>query len=161
MRIQQGFTIIELVAVIVVIGILAVTAAPAFFSDDGADVQTYQARLINLLRLQQQRAMQDTASTNNYCVLIAGNRFGVPTNCSDTSLPASFDPDYEGLAAAEQDAGVTITPAEVRYFNGLGCPVSAPGNACGTAPWQITIAGGNNLQVCVASQGRIHRGVCE
>lgn len=161
MRTQQGFTIIELIAVILVIGILAVTAAPALFSDDGADVQTYQARLINLLRLQQQRAMQDTASTDNYCVLIADNRFGIPTNCADTSLPATFSPDYEGLATAEQDTGVSITPAGVLYFNGLGCPVSTPGDSCGTAQAQITISGGNSRQVCVASQGRIHQGVCE
>lgn len=158
---QRGFSLVELIAVIVVLGILAVSVGPKLLGREGVDEQAYQARLINLLRLQQQRAMQDPASSNVYCVAIADNRFGVPNDCGSGSLPASFAEDHLGLASNEQSSNISVSPNAVRYFNGLGCPTTAVDAECGTAPLEVVISGSTELRVCAAGQGRIHRGACQ
>ena len=92
MQKNSGFTLIELVIVIILTGILAATAIPKFIDSDGFEAQTYRDQLLQLLKTVQQQAMScDDAcrkgrEANAYAcnkVLIAPesstepNRFGI------------------------------------------------------------------------------------
>lgn len=157
-NILKGFTLIELVITLIIIGILAVSAAPLFRPSNAADIASYEARLLSVLRLQQQRAMQDTATGTSYCVLVSDNRFGVPGSCAAPSLPLEFDPEFEGLGVSEQGAIAVNSTQNLIYFNALGCPATTSNGTCGSLAVQYTIAG--QPAVCVQSQGYIRAGAC-
>lgn len=143
---------------LIIIGILAVSAGPLFRPSNAADIASYEARLLSVLRLQQHRAMQDTATGATYCVLVSDNRFGVPDSCLTPSLPLEFDSEFEGLGVSEQGSITVAATQNLIYFNALGCPDTSSNGACGVVSVQYTIAG--QPAICVQSQGYIRAGVC-
>lgn len=182
MTFTPGFTFVELVAVILIIGILAITAVPRFFSTSGFAENAYQARLISALRTMQERAMQDTRNTTfdtiDFCYQIgilrdADSAFGPSTmNFVDVSAGNQLlsctvmiqdDVELEFMTATNAEMlndGVSITagPDQVA-FSSLGCPIV--GSVACASSVQIDITGDNTVSVCVESQGYIHAGTCE
>jgi len=61
---NRGFTLLELVIVMVIIGILSVTIIPKMFSTDGFDEIGYQSELITKLRSIQLRHMHNSTGCN-------------------------------------------------------------------------------------------------
>lgn len=59
---QQGFTLIELVIIIVLLGILAVSAGSRLFSQPSVDLRALSFEIQSVLRYTQQLAMQDTVN---------------------------------------------------------------------------------------------------
>jgi len=104
MKATHGFTTIELVTVIIIVGILAVNVLPRLGSTDSYEAHTHRAQLISALRLTQQRAMQQTDSSDGYChQLIFDNdhtvsRYGVPNrlDCTVTTF-TGWKPDATGF----------------------------------------------------------------
>lgn len=97
MKQHKGFTLIELVAVLVLVGILAAVAIPRL--PVGGDFEgALQARnLAGLLRLAQLRAMNDPEALQsgtdiNRCGVIAVTQAGVSisSNCSSATLLTNF-----------------------------------------------------------------------
>ncbi|WP_127347580.1 prepilin-type N-terminal cleavage/methylation domain-containing protein [Pseudidiomarina mangrovi] len=160
----NGLTIIELVVVIVIIGILAVTAGPVFFGRQGVDEYLFQARLYSVLRLQQQKAMQDTG--NCYGVIVQSNRFAATDDCNTSIIADPLANRGLGISQGEaSDAGLVIssTAASVPYtikFNALGCPVTIPDSCDDGVNHQLSIVGTTTLLVCVNSQGYMSKGPC-
>jgi MSHA pilin protein MshC len=148
---DRGFTLVELITIIIIVGILAVYAAPRFFASDGDDLTGADASLVSLLRVQQQRAMQNTSGAGAYGVLIeeaAGEFYVRPVNA--------------GAATPRDDATTlrisapnTLQPTGQFEFNGLGCV-----GECGAGTVQFTLSGASTRQVCVNSQGYIRSGSC-
>ncbi|WP_440876242.1 pilus assembly FimT family protein [Thalassotalea sp. PLHSN55] len=144
---QSGFTIIELVSVIILLGILSVAIVPKFSGSSDFEVYTVRAQLISALRLTQQRAMQQThalASGDTYCHIqrIDAKQYG--TNCS------GFRTDATALNLA--DSSVTLSPTDnIISFNSWGIPSCSKGCV-------ITITGDNGdlVQVGIESEGYIH-----
>jgi len=162
MKTQHGFTLVELVTVIILIGILAVVVLPKFDGSASYEAHTHRAQLISALRLTQQRAMQQT--NDDYChQLIFDNnanvsRYGIPdrTDCSKTTFPNNWQPDATGFEVDSkyevsfQINGVANPSAVV--FDSMGRP---QGNCVGGCIINVT-SGVETLQIQIESEGYVH-----
>jgi len=161
---NKGLSIIELVVVIVIIAILAVTAGPVFFGRKGVDEFLFQARLYSVLRLQQQKAMQDIA--NCYGVIVQSNRFAATADCNTTVIADPLAGAGLGISQGEASEAaliITSSAASLPYtiiFNALGCPVISPSTCDDGINHELSIVGTTTLQICVNSQGYLSKGAC-
>lgn len=113
----QGFSIIELVTVILLIGILATVVLPKFSSRDGFAEYAIRDQFISAFRFAQQRAMYDHGGPC-YSIHIDNNGFG--SNKDDVPFGPMAEIDF----TAGDYAGFTIerdgSTAPSIYFDGLG-----------------------------------------
>ncbi|MGL1956515.1 MAG: type II secretion system GspH family protein [Colwellia sp.] len=168
MKTQTGFTLVELVTVIILIGILAVTVLPKFDGTASYEAHTHRAQLISALRLTQQRAMQQTdpnavvATDQPYCHQIVfdnvKSRYGVPDrlDCSVIIFPNDWQPDATGF---ETDAKYDVTfqidgktnPGKVG-FNSMGKPLYDCASGC-TINVNSSV---ETLPIQIESEGYVH-----
>ena len=161
---HKGFTLVELIIVIILIGILSVSVFSRFSGTSGFAEYTYQARLISALRNMQTRAMHD--NRDGYCFKInidkSNTAFGPPALDYITSIDFS-NPDYLTTSATEMSSeGVSLSTQpnfDFIDFDSLGRPVDGDKNLTCNALCKITLAGESAVSVCVESQGYIH--ACE
>jgi len=149
---SKGFTIIELVLVIVLMGILSVTVAPKFFGSNGFEEYAYQAEVIATLRSIQLRAMQQTSIGSNEChtVIITSKLLTVDDNCAANS-ENSLGETLNNLAVeVDSNHSVTFIPDISFSFDSMGRPVSC------SSPCEINFTGNDNLKVTIESEGFIH-----
>lgn len=157
---SQGFSVIELIVVIIIIGIIAVTAAPVFLSDDGVDERLLQAELVSLLRLSQERAMQDV-ERRCYGAAVSSSAI-TPVECGATIAAERIIP----LSASVNLSVNSSLPnaATGILFNSWGCPVSnqhtTTAEPCGQSSVEFVIDGATMRYVCVQSHGYIRSGAC-
>jgi len=163
---HKGFTLIELVVVIIIIGILSVTVLPKFFSSKGFEEYTYRTEIISTLRAVQLRAMQQSES---FCVGMNSTHLGVvwdntnqriTASSPDCTTPFIFNSVYAESESdtlevkVESNHSVTFTMARGTLpltFDNWGRPNSCPNNGC-----LIEITGSDTLSVVIESQGYIH-----
>ena len=83
-KVAHGFTLIELIIVIIILGILSVTVMPKFFTSKGFSEYAYRTDVIAKLRLIQTKAMQQTDSDVRFChrVLVTAKKLGAPEDLS-------------------------------------------------------------------------------
>ena len=148
---QKGFTTIELVVVIILIGILAATVIPKMQSTGGYEEIIYQNETVTKLRSIQLRAMQNTSGSECHDVLITTDKLGIPddscttfvdNNLNSTTIVKIIDHDVE----FEYAGGSTVFT-----FDHLGRPVDC------SSPCQISIVGTEQtLIVAINDQGYIY-----
>lgn len=147
----RGFTIIELVVVIILIGILAATVIPKMQSSGGYEEIIYQDETVTKLRSIQLRAMQNTSGSECHDVLITTDKLGIP----DDSCTTFVDNDSNSATI------VKIIDHEVEFeyaggstaftFDHLGRPVDC------SSPCEISIVGTEQtLIVAINDQGYIY-----
>lgn len=149
-----GFTIIELVVVIVILGILSVTVAPKFFTSSGFSEYAYRSDAIAKLRLIQTKAMQQTNVSSDYChrVLLTTTQLGAPDDCDNSP---SFATNWiESATRLEIDSNDNVLfssniGGNSFVFDSMGRP-----DSCG--PCDITITGEQAIVIRIEKEGYIH-----
>tara|TARA_R110001583_G_scaffold112288_2_gene261646 strand:- start:2779 stop:3306 length:528 start_codon:yes stop_codon:yes gene_type:complete len=147
---HDGFTMIELIVVIIILAIMSTTVIPKFFNSTGFQEYTYQAEVITKLRSIQLRAMQQTNSGECHTVLVMENALGIPENCNLTS--GNWHSDTTSVIIQDNhDVIFDVPPGNYFFtFDGMGRP------SCSTC--LITILADSTLTIKIESEGYIHEG---
>lgn len=132
MNAQRGFTLAELVIVLVVTGVLAVVAVPKFFDSSAFAARGARDFVASAMRYAQKSAI---AMRRNVCVGVAGSAMSATyattsgsaqacTAANALTLPANGLP-YDDPANALPGAA-TVAAAASLVFDAAGRPLSAP-----------------------------------
>lgn len=148
---NQGFTLIELILVILLLGIMAATVIPKMSTSSGYAEHGYINEVVTKLRAIQLRAMQNTDD------VLAGN-----VDCRNVTITSKtlFNDTSCDLWGSSSTA-VVIDEADINFdlnqdttfsFDGWGRPVG-----CVSSPCVIMINGREgDLTVHIESEGFIH-----
>lgn len=141
---QRGFTLTELITVMVIVGILAVAALPRFFDRNVFDSRAYYDQVISTLRYAQKTAI---AQHRFVCVAFTASSitltYGATNACgSDLTSPAGVTP-YTVTAPS----GVTLSNGVDFYFDALGKASAAQ---------DIAVSGYATRIFVVAETGYVH-----
>lgn len=150
---QAGFTLVELIMVIVILGILSATALPKFFETNTFAERAFLADTLNAVRYAQKLAVatgcnvQVSISSNSYTLNRQGD--SVSSSCpggGTYSLPV-LHPSTGASSYSGSESGITLTSSVASFvFNSLG---SASSSAV------LTIAGSKTISV-VAETGYVY-----
>ncbi len=148
---QKGFTIIELVVVIIIVGIIAATIIPKMQSTGGYEEIIYQDETVTKLRSIQLRAMQDTSGNQCQSVLITSDKLGLPDN-NCTSFVNNNINSTTIVKIIDHDVNFQYAGGSTLFsFDHLGRPVNC------SSPCQISIIGQEQtLIVAINDQGYIY-----
>ncbi|WP_218395766.1 prepilin-type N-terminal cleavage/methylation domain-containing protein [Alteromonas lipotrueae] len=168
-----GFTLLELIIVIVVIGIIGVSASARMQDDNGYTEYSLQSRFLSTLRNIQGKAMQDNRAGYCYRTIVSSSGDGAygPTVVNyvnanqSTSCGATIAANAPTFLTARGDEiggkGVSITFSEggdsPSYidFDYLGRPITATGS-CASNICRVSFTGTATVGVCVEAQGLIY-----
>ena len=144
---MAGFTLPELVATMVVIGILAAVVAPRFATRAEFDVFGYSESARQALRFAQKSAI---AKRRTVCAVSASNSlsFTFGTSYGAACSQALLDPASSSAYTLAAPSGVTISAASFS-FDPLGRPSAAQ---------SLSVVGGNSTVniVVEAETGYVH-----
>ncbi|KGJ94303.1 prepilin-type N-terminal cleavage/methylation domain-containing protein [Colwellia psychrerythraea] len=174
-----GFTLIELIVVIILISIMSVTVLPKFFSSNGFEEFTYRDEIITKLRAIQLRSMQQT--NDEMCnqvhiqtiPYIIGLQDTVPdenavercriSNVDHPELCYTSDDKticYAGettrvVIDSKHSVGFTLSEGLTSFnFSTLGRPIGCiVEDPCEIT---ITVTGENSLEILINSEGYIN-----
>lgn len=137
-----GYTLLELVAVLIVVGILAAVLAPQFIDGSGFTGQTTADKLLVAARYAETLAQNQGVTTS---LVVGPNAFSVTQNGVAVANPTLQS---AGLVVP-LPTGVTITPTTTVSFARPGVPNSTP---------TFTVAGpGSTTQVYVTATGYVYQ----
>jgi MSHA pilin protein MshC len=147
-RHQAGFTLIELIMVIVMLGVLAVVAAPRMFNTADFNARGFHDEALSLLRYAQKSAIAQrrtvcvafTDTTVSLTMAPAAPTAGAPTpGCS--ASPVTLVGPASATAAVTAKPGVKFesVPTNPTNFNfdGLGQPITSAGVLMATQTIQV------------------------
>lgn len=149
---NAGFSLVELVAAIVLISILAVTVLPKFTSRGGFTEYAARDEIKSAIQFAQQRAMYDhSGSCYSFAwdsAAFAPRRDGVDiARYAGSGNNITLDGDY---------ADITLSPASaVIYFDGLGNTFTGGCNGTPISTFDITVTDAATLTLRVHGTGYV------
>lgn len=153
---SQGFTLIELIVVIVLISIVSVYAASRYTGTDNFSALTSQEQVIAVIRqVQLQRMQSNLVSLDDnadYVLAIQPHCIGSVVACAQAG-----DDNSQSNAVFAQGVTYRALPNVKKIqFDLLGNPIAEAQQGV-----TITIEATQSVtQVCINSQGYVHRGGC-
>lgn len=144
---SRGFTILELITVILIVGVLAITAVPRLSGRSGFDSRGFYDRAAAVVRAAQKTAV---AWRGNVFVCVTATQLTAGT--TNTCVTQLAGP--SGNLSFAAPSGVTLN-AVTFGFDGLGRPVNSAGTilaAATTITLTSTIAGDPARQIVVQPQ---------
>jgi MSHA pilin protein MshC len=147
---NKGFTLIELIVVIIMIGILAATIIPKMFDASGYEEIGYQAEAVAKLRAIQLRAMQDTSTTQCLLVYVTEKKLGIPDGtCTPPSFSSKVEQNNTIVKISEQQVSFDDQGSGYSFsFDQMGRPDQAR---------TIVINGGEqSLTISINAEGYIN-----
>ena len=150
---ERGFTLVEMITIMVILGVLAAFAAPRFFVRNTFDSRGFYDQTISTLRYAQKTAIAQrrlvcvTFSVNSITLMIDSD---TPPNAACNAAPAGNLTSPEGNTPyiVTAQAGVTFTPVPTNFnFDALGRPTGAQ---------NITVNGYGAPIVLEAETGYVH-----
>ena len=184
-RLSGGFTLIELIIVIIILAILSATVLPKFFGSNGFSEYAYRSDAIAKLRLIQTKAMQqttiiDTTQPDALCsriVLVTTDKLGAPDNCDIATNFAITSLSFSTTATANSEEKRRATTVRIDdndkstvsfstnatnsnfVFDSMGRPFILDNTNFPTipcSPCTITITGDEAVVIQIEQEGYIH-----
>jgi MSHA pilin protein MshC len=163
---QFGFTLVELVSVMVLIAILSVFIAPKLTGTAGMDVYVARDQLISAIRFAQQHAMYDQADKHCYQLVTTAHDYVVERSIDSGLTFSQLDVSYGDVNFRSGDTSVVdalkkvTLPVLTQRFDGLGNPVATcAGTNSGSQSFNIS-AGTTTISFCIYSTGYVRAGTC-
>jgi len=154
---HKGFTLIELIVVVILIAIMAATVVPKFLSSKGFEEYTYRDELIIKLRAIQLRTMQQTNSSTCQSIQVTSSIIGL---LATTPNAATCEASYAGESttvsiSGNHNVGFSVSEGLSSFsFSSLGKPVGCtPVNSCEIT---VTVTGESALVIEINREGYIH-----
>lgn len=140
-RACRGFTLVELVMVLVVMGVLAAVAMPKILSTTGFNARGFHDQSLAYLRYAQKTAVAQrrtvcVAFTTTSITLTLASAAGT-SNCSTAATLVG--PQGESPVVLNAKTGVTYTAMPTAFnFDSLGQPITTGGSAQATQTIQVS-----------------------
>ena len=151
----QGFTLVELIIVIILVGALAVFVAPRLLSISDFNVRGLHDETLGLLRYAQKAAV---AQRRTVCVAFSASGVTLTIAAAAGSLACGVNlvgprGDSPGSISGRSGAGYASVPADFK-FDALGQPRNAAGTVLGAQT--IQVAGAANTITVEGATGYVH-----
>ncbi|GLT17116.1 MSHA pilin protein MshC [Vibrio zhanjiangensis] len=154
----QGFTLVELITIVILLGIISVYASSRFFGKSSFDAQLIEQEVLSSLRLTQLRSMNRVGfcgrwmMDNNQAMQVSPQ---VANDACSNTFPADIS-DSSYVNAQAVNVQLTLAAdgnVSMIDFDGLGRP-----EQCVLSECTVTIVGqsGPARYVCINSQGGIY-----
>lgn len=180
---QRGFSLVELIIVVVLLGIVSVTSLPKILGKGGTEEITAQDQIISVLRRMQIQAMQQTnvtaveaAADVQLChqLVLTSSQLGRPninpcsSDVDSTALTSTVDPESALQFQLADKSNIQLSLFDTSAATGgnsLALPYLFKFNALGKAEFvrgiaftglRLEITDVATYKVCIESEGYIH-----